>query len=50
VSHNSEANWVDGRGLDDTEAQFQVSLKVPLEINLLIRNVDLYGVYLLRSF
>ncbi|MFT6408269.1 MAG: phospholipase A1 [Arenicella sp.] len=40
----------DDRGLDHTEAQFQLSLKVPLQTNLLNRNIDLYGAYTVRSF
>jgi phospholipase A1 len=35
--------------LDDTEAQFQVSLKVPLLVNL-FDTVDVYGAYTNRSF
>lgn len=35
---------------DDTEAQFQLSLKVPLATNLFSRNIDLYGAYTVRSF
>ncbi len=40
----------DDRRLDDTEAQFQVSLKVPLETNIFNRDIDLYGAYTVRSF
>jgi phospholipase A1 len=40
----------DDRRLDDTEAQFQVSLKAPLETNIFNRNIDLYGAYTVRSF
>ena len=36
--------------LDDTEAQFQLSLKVPLATNLFNNNVDVYGAYTVRSF
>ena len=35
---------------DDTEAQFQLSLKAPLATNLFNRNVDIYGAYTVRSF
>lgn len=35
--------------LDDTEAQFQVSIKVPLMVNLFDK-VDVYGAYTNRSF
>ncbi|MFT4634773.1 MAG: phospholipase A1 [Chitinophagales bacterium] len=38
------------RHLDNTEAHFQLSLKVPLEANLFNRNIDLYGAYTVRSF
>jgi phospholipase A1 len=40
----------DDRRLDNTEAQFQVSLKVPLATNLFNRNVDIFGAYTVRSF
>lgn len=35
---------------DDTEAQFQLSIKVPLAIDLFESNVDIYGAYTMRSF
>jgi phospholipase A1 len=36
--------------LDDTEAQFQLSLKVPLGLNLFNRNLDVFAAYTVRSF
>ena len=36
--------------LDDTEAQFQLSIKVPFGINLFDRNLDVFGAYTVRSF
>ena len=36
--------------LDDTEAQFQLSLKVPLATSIFDKNVDIYGAYTVRSF
>jgi phospholipase A1 len=36
--------------LDNTEAQFQLSIKTPLAVNILGRSIDLYGAYTLRSF
>ena len=36
--------------VDDTEAQFQLSIKVPLGLNLFNKNVDVYGAYTVRSF
>ncbi len=36
--------------LDDTEAQFQLSLKVPLATGIFNRNIDVYGAYTVRSF
>jgi phospholipase A1 len=36
--------------LDDTEAQFQLSIKTPLGIDLLDSGVDLYAAYTVRSF
>jgi phospholipase A1 len=36
--------------LDDVEAQFQISLKVPLAIGLFGDRMDLYGAYTNRSF
>lgn len=36
--------------LDDTEAQFQLSLKTPFGINLFNMNIDVYGAYSVRSF
>jgi phospholipase A1 len=35
---------------DDTEAQFQLSLKLPLATNLFDKNFDIYGAYTVRSF
>jgi phospholipase A1 len=40
----------DEERLDDTEAQFQLSLKVPLATNLFNKNMDVYGAYTVRSF
>ena len=34
----------------NAESQFQLSLKVPLGINVLNRNIDIYGGYTVRSF
>ena len=34
----------------DTEAQFQISLKVPLALDLLNGHMDIYGAYTNRSF
>ena len=36
--------------LDYTEAQFQISLKAPLGINLFNKNIDVFGGYTVRSF
>jgi len=36
--------------LDDTEAQFQLSIKFPLAINLFDKKIDIFGAYTNRSF
>ena len=36
--------------LDDTEVQFQVSLKFPLAVDLFDKNIDIYAAYTNRSF
>ena len=48
-SFNEAFNETDDR-LDDTEAQFQLSLKVPMATNLFDKNLDVYGAYTVRSF
>lgn len=35
---------------DDTEAQFQISIKTPLAIDLFDKNIDIYAAYTNRSF
>ena len=36
--------------LDDTEAQFQISIKFPLAVNLLDKKIDIFAAYTNRSF
>lgn len=36
--------------VDDTEAKFQISLKMPLWVNLFEKKLDLYAAYTIRSF
>lgn len=36
--------------LDDTEAQFQLSVKFPLAVNLFDKNIDIFAAYTIRSF
>jgi phospholipase A1 len=36
--------------VDDTEVQFQLSIKTPLAVNLFDKNIDLFGAYTIRSF
>jgi len=40
----------EGINLDSTEAQFQLSIKTPLAIDIFGSSIDLYGAYTLRSF
>ncbi len=41
---------VDEIDLDDTEIQFQVSIKMPLAIDLFNERIDLYAAYTVKSF
>ena len=58
ASYNSNPNndpWREASGdpnleLDTVEAQFQVSIKVPLAVDLFKNKVDIFGAYTVRSF
>ena len=40
----------DGADIDDTEVQFQLSIKAPLAINLFDQGLDIFTAYTVRSF
>lgn len=45
-----EASGVKGIDVDKTEAQFQLSIKTPLAVNLFNKDVDIFAAYSVRSF
>lgn len=45
-----EASGRDDLSFNNTEVQFQISLKTPLAINLFDKNLDLFAAYTVRSF
>lgn len=45
-----EASGDDGLIPDDTEVQFQLSIKMPLAVDLFGTDVDIFGAYTVRSF
>jgi len=49
-SRYSEAYDLDNLEVDDTEVQFQLSIKTPLAVNLFDQPIDLFAAYTIRSF
>ena len=49
-SRYSEAYDLEDLDVDDTEAQFQLSVKTPLAVDLFDKNIDVFAGYTVRSF
>ena len=49
-SRYEQAYEFDDLDVDDTEAQFQLSVKTPLAVDLFDKNIDLFAGYTVRSF
>ncbi len=45
-----EASGRDDINMDSTETQFQLSIKTPLKVGLLGKNINIFGAYTVRSF